>query len=185
MLLSISCSRDGRVKDLKFDEVTMKSLEYRARKNMKLNAELSELVGGNSELRTLVVNTIDTLIILKEELIEKNGGYEGAPGLFLMNPEIVHLSEFVERNKTGVNKDYINRVSRYLLAKGMKCRLTAMDTADDPSYQLDPNQKQYSFFYLFFDHRNIYQILAKIEEIKLDILELEREFLQSQMIDES
>ncbi len=162
----------------------MNSLDYKVYHANKLNAELSELTTGTTELRLLVENTLDTLTQLEELAIAKTGGYTpGNKGLrtHLVNPELANRASLIRDNELGVTKDYINRVANYLNEKGMDVGLTAMDAGDDPYYSKDPNFDRIDFFDLAFDQRNIYQVIAMIGGIKLDILELERRYVQAQL----
>lgn len=178
-ILSFSCSQPT-----KYEKITLLTLEQRVTQANKLNAELSRLTSNSTEIRTLSTNMLDTITLLENYLIASTGGYrEGFDGLKreLINAPVDSYAELNRNNPFHINKNYLNRISEFVTNQGLEFNRIATEPSDDPYWAIDPNFKDKDYFDVAFQVDNIYQVLAHWNHIKLNILNLERTFLQHQL----
>ena len=148
----------------------------------QLNLELSELIENSGHVRRLVRNTVDSITILEEHLIELAGGYkEGYEGhrSFLNSSKLPDPVNLIRNNPYGITTDWINRLPNYLKNRGYKYGTIVMNPEDDPYFKSAPAEyKDRDFFDLAFNDRNLNQCLIVLSGVKSRILEVERNYYQ-------
>lgn len=182
-LILFSCEKDGISKGLETDIYIMNSLAYQSQKNFQLNEELRTNIEKNDSLfQNMVSATLSKLYDLQEYAIEHSGGYKSPNGnrSNLINNFYADPSNILRDNDFGVTKDYLNQIPEYLNGKGLKVGLIAMGSHDDIIYARS-GERNRDWFELAFNKKNIYQVISTIEVVMIEILYLERKYLQSQL----
>jgi len=189
IILLSSCSTYDRKKDVEFDILTAISLERSVIEINNANKELSQLVSNSDFLRNIVQNTLDTLFQLEEDLIAMSGGYKTADAALqldrrnLISTELRDGVQAIRNNSYGVTKEWLNRTYNYLESQGFKSMPTVIGPTDDPYSRMNPQLQGLDFFDIVFSDRNLYQIFITLTHLKLNILQLERDYLQSQLFE--
>ncbi len=180
IITSFGCNQANEISN--FDRYLLISSEINVSGIRELNKELYE----NSQVKdsafnSMISSTLYKLHQLQEYAVEASGGYQGR---FPDRTEIVNnlsgeSSLILKQNPYGITVDYLNQIPNYLKTKGLKVGLIAVNPKDDPFGKDSADNRDW--FDLAFPEKNVYHVLIVIENLKSQILMLERRYLQSRL----